>query len=106
MDNVHTGDTADEIAVAVVQALARGEATKALSLIQKLEPLIEGRVPLQARTAAWSAQAHQILGDLDGALECIRTAIALAQQANDLRRRMEESRRMIYGDNGRPNYLV
>jgi len=83
MADLKVTDEAQELAVALVQALARQDAERALTLSQTIEPLIVERTALQARVAAWTAQAHQLNGDLDAALEHIRNAIALAQTAGE-----------------------
>ena len=83
MAEVKVTSEADEIAVALVQALARQDADEALTLSEALSPLIGDRPALQARHAAWTAQAYQIRGDLKKAAETIRQAIKLAQIAGD-----------------------
>ena len=83
MDSPVPGESADEIAAAIVQALARQDPAKALGLGSALAPLVTNRISLQARLAAWMAQAHQMNGNLEQALEDVRSAIALAQQADE-----------------------
>jgi hypothetical protein len=73
----------DELAVALVAALARQDGDLALALSASMVPLIGDRLGLQARHAAWTAQAHQLQGQTDQALIKIREAIALATTAND-----------------------
>jgi len=77
-----TGE-ADELAVALVQALARQDGDEAMALSKSLEPLIGDRPSLRARHAAWTAQAHQIQGDLALASTAIRQALSLAQAAGE-----------------------
>ena len=83
MADLKVTDEIDELAVALVQALARQDAAKALTLGELLLPMTTGRPALQARVAAWAAQAHQLNGDLDSALHQIRQAISLAQAAGE-----------------------
>ena len=83
MAEVNVAGEADELAVALVQALARQDAGEALLLSDALGELIEHRPGLRARHAAWTAQAHQIQGNLAQAAVSIRHAIALAQAAGD-----------------------
>jgi len=77
-----TGE-ADELAVALVQALARQDGDEAMGLAMALDPLIGDRPSLRARHATWMAQAHQLRGELDQATSMIRHAIALATIAGD-----------------------
>lgn len=84
MVDVHISGEADELAVALVQALARQDGTEALALGAALEPIIGDRPPLRARHATWMAQAHQLVGDLPAASAKIREAIALAQAAGEV----------------------
>ena len=83
MADLQITDEVDELAVALVQALARQDADKAITLSELLFPMTQGRPGLQARVAAWAAQAHQLNGDLDSALTHIRDAISLAQAAGE-----------------------
>ncbi len=83
MVDVHISDEADELAVALVQALARQDGEQALKLAEALEPVIGNRPPLRARHATWKAQAYQIVGKLPEAAAMIRQAITLAQAAGD-----------------------
>jgi len=83
MAEVQVHQTADEVAVAIVQALARQDGERAVELCEAIAPLITERPALQARNAAWASQAHRILGNLDQALVFIREAIGLAQVAGD-----------------------
>ena len=84
MADLNVTNEAEELAVALVQALARQDADKALALSDALRPLSADRPTLQARLAAWTAQAHQLNGDLESALTHIREAIALAQAAGEV----------------------
>jgi len=77
-----TGE-ADELAVALVQALARQDGDEAMGLAMALDPLIGDRPSLRARHATWMAQAHQLRGELDQATSMIRHAINLATIAGD-----------------------
>jgi len=77
-----TGE-ADELAVALVQALARGDGDAAMGLALALDPLIGDRPSLRARHATWMAQAHQLRGEIDQATSMIRHAISLATIAGD-----------------------
>ncbi len=83
MAEVHVSGEADELAVALVQALARQDGELALQLANTLEPLIGERAALRARHATWAAQAHQLQGNLTEAATMIRQAIALAQSAGE-----------------------
>ena len=83
MAELRVTSEADELAVALVQALARQDADEALTLSESLSPLIADRPALRARHAAWTAQAHQLRGDLHQAAQAIRQAITLAQAAGD-----------------------
>jgi hypothetical protein len=83
MADVHVQQSADEIAVALVSALARQDGAHALQLCDTLEPLIASRPALQARHAAWAAQAHRIEGNTDAAIASIKQAISLAQVAEE-----------------------
>jgi len=83
MADVQVRNQADEIAVALVQALARQDADRVLLLRDTLVPLIQERPAMLARVATWTAQAHQINGDHESALEAIRNAIALVQQGDE-----------------------
>lgn len=83
MVDVHISDEADELAVALVQALARQDGEQALKLAEALEPVIGNRPSLRARHATWMAQAYQIVGKLPEAAAMIRQAITLAQAAGD-----------------------
>ena len=83
MADVKVTSEVEELAVALVQALARQDTEKTLTLCDTLAPLVDQRPSLQARLSAWRAQAHRLDGDLDEALIHIRSAIALAQQANE-----------------------
>ena len=83
MDSQRPNQSAEGVAAAIVQALARQDALKALQLCKQLTPMVEGRVRMQARLAAWKAQANQLEGDLEQALVDVRAAIALAQQADE-----------------------
>jgi len=83
MVDVHISDEADELAVALVQALAREDGPEALALGAALEPKIGDRPALRARHTTWMAQAHQLVGDLPNAARKIREAIALAQAAGE-----------------------
>jgi hypothetical protein len=84
MADFQISNEADELAVAMVQALARQDGDEAMDLSRALEPLMEGRPALRARHATWTAQAHQIRGELSQAASMIRTAIALAQAAGEV----------------------
>ena len=83
MADVTVTGPADEIAVALVQALARQDGDEALALSESLDALIGDRPALRARHAAWTAQAHQIRGNLSEAAANIRQAIAFAQIAGE-----------------------
>ena len=84
MADVRVSGEADELAVALVQALARQDGSEALALAAALEPVIGERPALRARHATWMAQAHQLVGDLPAAALKIREAIALAQAAGEI----------------------
>lgn len=84
MADLRVRNEADELAVALVQALARQDGERALALVAALEPLIGDRPLLRARHASWAAQAHQIEGNLAEASTLIRQALALATSAEDL----------------------
>ena len=84
MADVHVRGEADELAVALVQALARQGGSEALALGLALETVLGDRPALRARHAAWMAQAHQMVGDLPTAAAKIREAIALAQAAGEV----------------------
>ena len=60
MADLRVRTEADELAVALVQALARQDGERALALVAALEPLIGDRPLLRARHASWAAQAHQM----------------------------------------------
>jgi hypothetical protein len=77
-----TGE-AEELAVALVQALSRQDGEQALALAMALDPLIVDRPALRARHATWTAQAHQLRGEFEQAASMIRHAIALAQAAGE-----------------------
>jgi hypothetical protein len=77
-----TGEV-DELAVALVAALARQDGDAALSLSHALGPLIEDRPALLARHAAWTAQAHQLRGEQSEAIAKVAQAIALATAAEE-----------------------
>ena len=77
-----TGE-ADELAIALVQALARQDGDEAMGLALALDPLIGDRPSLRARHATWMAQAHQLRGEFDQATSMIRHAITLATIAGD-----------------------
>ena len=74
---------ADELAVALVQALAHQDGDQALALSVALGPIIEDRPQQAARHAAWTAQAHLLRGEHDLARSSIKHAIALAQIAGE-----------------------
>ena len=84
MVDVHVSGEADELAVALVQALARQDGSEALSLGTALEPMIGDRPGLRARHATWMAQAHQMVGNLPAAAAKVREALALAQAAGEV----------------------
>ena len=83
MADLRVGDEADEIAVALVQALARQDGDRALDLSLALGPYLANRPALRARHATWTAQAHQLRGELKQAITLVRQAIALAQAAGE-----------------------
>ena len=73
----------DELAVGVVQALARQDGAEALLLCETLEQTLADQPQLSARNAAWTAQAHLLLGQLGQAKKAINNAIALATIAGE-----------------------
>ena len=83
MADLRVTSEADELAVALVQALARQDGDEALALAMSLDPLIGDRPALRARHATWMAQAHQLRGEIDLATNMIRHAISLATIAGD-----------------------
>jgi hypothetical protein len=83
MADLHVTGEADELAVALVQALALQDGDKAMGLAMALDPLIGDRPSLRARHATWMSQAHQLRGELDQATSMIRHAITLATIAGD-----------------------
>ena len=83
MADLRVDGEADELAVALVQALARQDGDQAMGLALALDPLIGDRPSLRARHATWMAQAHQLRGELDQATSMIRHAISLATVAGD-----------------------
>jgi hypothetical protein len=83
MAEVQISSEADELAVALVSALARQDGDAAMSLSHALGPLIENRPALLARHAAWTAQAHQIRGERSEAIAKVAQAIALATSAGE-----------------------
>ena len=83
MADVSVTSEADELAVALVQALARQDGDEAIAISQVLEPLVVDRPALQARHATWTAQAHQLRGELAQAATMIRHAISLATLAGE-----------------------
>jgi hypothetical protein len=84
MADVQVGSQADELAVALVSALAQQDGEQALALSLALAPLVDDRPALAARHAAWTAQAHLLRGDMVLASTEIKRAIALAQGAGEL----------------------
>jgi hypothetical protein len=83
MADLRVTSEADELAVALVQALARQDGDEAMGIAMALDPLIGDRPSLRARHATWMAQAHQLRGELDQATSMIRHAINLATIAGD-----------------------
>ena len=73
----------DELAVGIVQALAHQNGADALALCALLAPTLDNQPQLSARHAAWTAQAHMLLGDLSKAKTAINDAIALATIAGE-----------------------
>jgi hypothetical protein len=73
----------DELAVGVVQALARQDGAEALELCHSLESALGDQPQLRARLAAWTAQAHLLRGELAQAKTMINNAIALATIAGE-----------------------
>lgn len=83
MADISVSEQSEELAVALVHALAQQDGERALEIALALDPLIGDRPALRARHAAWTAQAHQIRGDFAQAARMIRDAIALAQTAGE-----------------------
>jgi hypothetical protein len=83
MADIRVQEQADELAVALVQALARQDGGQALSIGTALASIIGDRPALRARHAAWMGQAHQLQGNLEEALISVREAITLAQTAEE-----------------------
>lgn len=83
MADVMVQGEADELAVAMVQALARQEGDRALAIGVSLRPLIQTRPGLCSRHAAWTAQAHLMRAEFDMARREIKQGIALAIEAGD-----------------------
>jgi hypothetical protein len=84
MADIQVQEQADELAVALVQALARQDGGQALSIGTALGAIIGDRPALRARHAAWMGQAHQLQGNLEEALCSVREAITLAQTAEEI----------------------
>jgi hypothetical protein len=84
MADIQVQEQADELAVALVQALAQQDGEQALSIGTALTALIGDRPALRARHAAWMGQAHQLQGNLEEALISVREAITLAQTAQEI----------------------
>ena len=83
MADISVSEQSEELAVALVHALAQQDGERALEIALALDPLIGDRPALRARHAAWTAQAHQMRGDFAQAARMIRDAIALAQTAGE-----------------------
>ena len=83
MAEVKVQNQQDELAVGIVQALAHQNGTDALALCSLLAPSLDEQPHLRARHAAWTAQAHMLLGDLSKAKAEINNAIALATIAGE-----------------------
>jgi len=84
MADIRVQDEADELAVAMVQALAQQDGDQALAIGVALAPLIEERPTLLARHAAWTAQAHILRREYDLARGALKRAIALAEAAGEV----------------------
>jgi len=84
MADIRVQGEADELAVAMVQALARQDGEQALAISVALAPLITGRPTLLARHAAWTAQAHILKGEHTLARSMLKRAIALAEASGDI----------------------
>ena len=83
MADIRVQGEADELAVAMVQALARQDGKQALAIGVALAPLINDRPTLLARHAAWTAQAHILRGEHKLARTALKQAIALAEACGD-----------------------
>jgi len=83
MADIQVSTEADELAVAMVQALARQDGDEALTVGALLGPAIEDRPSLLARHQAWTAQAHLLRGEHDLARASLKRATALAEASGD-----------------------
>ncbi len=83
MADLRVDNEADELAVAMVQALAHQDGARALQIGENLEPLIDGRPALRSRHAAWTAQAHLLNGQHDAARTAVTEALILATEAGE-----------------------
>jgi len=84
MADIRVQGEADELAVAMVQALAAADGDRALAIGVVLAPLIGERPTLLARHAAWSAQAYLLRGQFELARSHLKQAIAMAEAADDI----------------------
>lgn len=84
MADIRVQGEADELAVSMVQALARQDGDQALAISVALAPLIDDRPSLLARHAAWTAQAHMLRSEHDLARGMLKKAIALAEASGDI----------------------
>jgi hypothetical protein len=83
MADIQVSNEADELAVAMVQALARQDGDQALAIGAALGPAITDRPSLLARHMAWTAQAHLLRGEHTLARASLKRATALAEASGD-----------------------
>jgi hypothetical protein len=74
---------ADNLALAMVHALRRGDLQGVIQQCESALHAADGRPALQARVHAWVAQAHLGLGQARSARTSLRLALALARFSDD-----------------------
>jgi hypothetical protein len=84
MADISVQGEADELAVAMVQAIAKQDGDQALAIGTLLAPAIHDRPTLLARHAAWTAQAHLLRREYDLARAALKRAIALAEDGGEV----------------------
>lgn len=84
MADIQISGEADELAVGMVQALARQQGDQAIAIGNALAPLIGERPALLARHSAWMAQAHMLRGEHRQARGALKQALALAEASGDI----------------------
>jgi len=84
MADLRVQSEVDELAVAMVQALAEQDGDRAMAIGVELAPLVQDRPAMLARHVSWMAQAHYLRGEYCTALSGVARALEMAEAVGDL----------------------